>query len=96
MSEITHPLKHPLSVTIGTDREEITHITLRRPKARDMRVADEAIGTVAGTILLISKLSGQPVAVIDELDAQDFDAIGDIVEGFTKPGRPTGGTSSAT
>ena len=98
MSEGTiHPLKHPVTVTLkssaGEREETISFLTLRRMKAKDMRLADKIGGDVSTSIEMIAKLSGQPVAVIDELDAEDFTAIGAIIEGFTAPGQKTGESS---
>ena len=73
MSEGTiHPLKHPVTVTLkssaGEREETISFLTLRRMKAKDMRLADKIGGDVSTSIEMIAKLSGQPVAVIDDVD----------------------------
>ena len=94
MSEVTHPLKHKIVLTKrssqGETTEEITELTLRRPKAKDLRIMDKPMGEVAKTIELIAALSGHPTKVIDEVDGEDLEALGKVIEGFTPPGQPTG------
>ena len=100
MSEVTgrHTLVHPLSVTFkgpdGEREETITEVIVRRPKGKDLRVADQYPGEVAQSLALMARLTGLDPKQVDELDAEDIAAIGAIIESFTPPGLRTGKTSS--
>lgn len=97
---VIYQLKHPITTVNrggGQEREEqITEFTLRRIKAKDLRVTDDHAGDVAKTLALLARITGQPVLVIDELDAEDLTALQDKVEGFLPPGLLTGKTPSGT
>lgn len=98
---VVHKLQEPITLTftgsstgIAGDREEkMDSVTIRKPKAKDLRAIDAVTGDVAKSIALMARLTGLTVATVDEMDVTDFQAIGDIIEGFTQPGRPTGETS---
>jgi|SRR3990172_6053837 len=82
-----YTLRYP--VEFGT--ETITELTLRRPKGKDMeRLRDGATPSMADTLDLIGQLSGQPKAVVRELDADDVEEVAKIIQGFRGSGRPTG------
>lgn len=74
----THELKHP--ITIGGS--DLLEVTLRRPKARDLRRFDAGSGNIAQSIDLMSDLAELPPSTIDELDAEDFQALSGILSGF--------------
>ena len=67
----------------------ITELTVRRPKGSDMRFlpkGDEA--SVEGMFPFFSLLCGTDEQLLDELDAADINALGEIVNGFlAKPKR---------
>lgn len=71
-------------------RQEVSRITLRRLKAADQLVASKAEGQMEAAMIALERLSGRPRAVIEALDAEDADALSEILLGFTRPGRPTG------
>lgn len=93
-------LKHPITCTLkgpeGDREETISEVTLRRIKGKDLRVVDTVTGEVAATLALISKISGLPIAQVDQLDAEDIAVIGAMIEDFMPPGLLTGKTPSAT
>lgn len=76
-SEITYTLKYPVNFEGALHQE----ITLRRPKAKDLRAVDGK-SDMDGAFLLIARLSGWPPAGVDELDATDIEHIGDILKDF--------------
>lgn len=86
-ASVTHKLLSPITTTFtaadGTERREvITELTFRKPKAKVLRVLDTVKGEVAQTIALIAAITGQPQLVIDELDPEDLEACGKVIEGF--------------
>ena len=75
--------------------ESITELSLRRLKAKDLKlIRDPDNITMTEQIDLISKLSGQPKSVIEELDAVDVAKAGEIIRGFTETGPKIGASSS--
>ncbi len=83
MSETYH-LKYPVTV----DGETTTDLTLRRPKTRDLRKSHKVKGELDQIAAMIVDLAEVSPKVVDELDAEDFAAVGDIIGNFL--------TSSAT
>lgn len=83
-------LKYPVEV----DGKTISEINLRRAKAKDLR-ALEAAKDGAGieeTFLMLSVLSDQPVAVIEELDVEDFTPLAEaLADFFPKAAPPANG-----
>lgn len=100
MSEPTvYHLKHPIEVRSAESGEVIENLTalaLKRPKGKQLKAMDKAEGEVGKILALIAACSGQPPKIMDELDAEDFTALGVIVEGFFGGRLPTGATFSAT
>jgi hypothetical protein len=76
-------------VEFGSDT--ITKLSLRRIKGKDLRAISECKSEGERSLELIGKLSGQPRAVVDELDATDIGEVAKIIEGFTVSGQLTGG-----
>src|SRR5947209_4557268 len=98
---ILYELKHPITITLrpkgGEEREEtISETSVRRPKARDMRLLDRHPGKIAQSLALIGALTKLTPAQIDELDGEDVAGLGEIIGDFFPDGRPTGQTSSET
>ena len=95
--ELTHVLKYPLEVKDKDKTVVLTvdKIVLRagRIKAKDLRATDGQGGEVAKTLALIGVLSGQPPAVLDELDAEDFAALGELLDALGTSGPKTGQTA---
>lgn len=93
-------LSQPAMLRTRVDGQEketpVTELTFPPPgfvmKARDLRCVDGHKGEVSQTIALIAHLTGEPVAVIDDLASDDFEKAASLVEGF-RSGRPTGTTS---
>lgn len=83
----TFELKYPR--TVG-DRQ-VTKLHIRRPRVRDLKLMDKLEG-VEGSVAMIAQLSGESDALIEELDASDFVAISDMVEGFLPDTQENGKT----
>ena len=82
----TFTLKHPF-----TFKElDVKEVTLRRAKVADLKAVDGLKGDVEKIAKLTSILSGQPLPLIDELDAEDFAAVSEVVAGFLGASLPTG------
>lgn len=98
----TYKLKHPIELRnkeTGAVTETITEFTIRRPKGKQLKAMDRADGEVGRTLALMAAVCDQPPSVMDQLDVEDFAALGEVLDGFFG-GRllngATGGTSSAT
>lgn len=84
MQNQTIKLKHSLLV----DGREITEVTLRRPKVRDLRNMDKQKGSdMEKTLWMIGSLSEMTPAEVDEIDAEDLEAISGVIAGFTERGQ---------
>lgn len=98
-STIVYDLKHPIEIKSAKDGhviETISQFTLKRPKGKHLKATDRVQGDAAKTLALIAACAEIPPSVTDELDLEDFTALGEIVEGFSGAPRRTGETSSAT
>lgn len=83
-------LKEP----IQQGSEQIAELTIREPKAKDLRKLPATPNT--GDILdLAGRLCGQPPSVIDELSMADTAEVLDIVGNFMELGQKTGKKDSA-
>lgn len=85
--------KITLSFTIQHDGREIGEIILRRPKVKDLRsVTDADSDQLSQGVAIAAVLSGLPAEAIEELDAEDFTAISEVIADFFPkgPGSPTG------
>lgn len=83
-------LKYPVEV----DGQTVTEINLRRAKAKDLRALEAAKDGegIEETFLMLSILSGQPVAVIEDLDLEDFTPLAEkIADFFPKAEAPANG-----
>lgn len=91
MSEIT--LKYPVT---DTDGEIYEKLTLRRPTVKDLKVMDRTSGDVEKIAALIARITSSAAGskltdyVVDRIDAEDFAAIGDIVDSFLSKSPTTG------
>lgn len=74
----TIQLKHPITV----DGQEVTEVTLRRPKVRDLKAIEGVKSDMEKSIKLVSNLTQMKPAAVEELDAEDFTAISDQVGKF--------------
>lgn len=72
--------------------EQVTTITLKRPKAKHMRGLNikRLESETDEMFKLVQKLIGEPPAFIDELDFSDIQKIMEVVEDFLSSGPLTG------
>lgn len=112
MERIRYTLKHPVTYqTSGEGDSKVTHqitelMLAPRVKGRHMKATDPARGPVEAKLLLISSLAGITRMEVDELDAEDIEAIDALYAadadplvpgaGLSTDGQATGGTSPAT
>lgn len=75
---ITHRLKFPVTV----DGQVTADLSLRRPKARDLIRANKIKDDLEKMVTMISDLAEVEPAVVQELDAADFAAVGELVGNF--------------
>lgn len=86
-----YKLKYPLESSKGT----ISEVTLRRPKAKDLLAVDQVAqksGDLASVFTLVSLLSALTKSEVEDLDAEDFGELSEMVTGFLghrKSGDPT-------
>jgi hypothetical protein len=86
MSEIT--LKHPIIVN-----DEMVHVLTfpDRLKLKDMRAMDSAPGEIGKLGALIGSLAKLPTSAVDQIDAEDIEAIAEVIGGFLPQFRQIGG-----
>jgi len=79
-----------LAYPIQAHGEEVTYLTLRRPRVKDLKLLDAAQGDVGKTAALIGSLAGLTPKEVDQLDAGDFTRLGQAVADFLPGAQPTG------
>lgn len=84
----TIKLKHP----IEWGSETVSELTLRRPKAKDLRKFP-AEPTQGDILDLAGALAGREKSFMDELDISDLSAVNKAVAGFLS-GSPATGTAT--
>lgn len=101
MRPLAHTLLHPIviekkaAITEEVIEEELRPagftITMRRPKAKDMRAFDRhADAEIAAVIDLIVACSGLSIIEAENLDADDFGALGNLLAPKSPGGQQTG------
>jgi len=68
-------LKYPIML----EGVELKEISIRRPKARDLRDMESAGTDVEKSISMISALGGMPPDAVEDLDIADFSAASNLV-----------------
>ncbi|MCE7510257.1 phage tail assembly protein [Alloalcanivorax xenomutans] len=92
---ITVKLDYPVSLYDEFERREynVTELELpKRLKAKHLRALDSAQGEISQTLALLVSITGYPKSVIDELDAEDLEKLGDALEVPLANGQETGPT----
>lgn len=82
MTDIRKQVAHKLAVPITFEGREVSEITLRRLKGKDIRDMERHGSDVEKTFFIIGRLASLPPEAVDELDAADFEAVSEIIEGF--------------
>lgn len=72
-----------LQYPIERNGETINEITLRRPKAKDLKNMEKHTGgDITRSIHMVADLTGLDIATIEELDGEDFQHLNDKVGSF--------------
>jgi len=82
---VTYTLKVPVEC-MG---HVLTELKFKQPKLKHFKYLDGAKGNFEVMARLIEKLCGVLPEQIDEIDIQDFDEIGKIIENFSKKSQQT-------
>ncbi len=77
------------------ENRELTQLTIRRPKAKDLQKLDKVAGDVAKTRELVVILTGLDPVAVGELDAEDYVVCAQVAGDFIEGRRLTGPTPSA-
>lgn len=95
-----YSLKHPIIITTRAADGNALHdivmgagetVTLKRPKARDLKIMDRFGGReIEGAIHMIAALSGLEQLWVENMDAEDFSAMGEQLAAFMPDGPTTG------
>lgn len=94
----TYALKHPITRRTrvhgeGEKEQVIDEVTVRRLKAKDMKMLDKVNGKFAQALSMIGALTGLDSTVVDELDGEDVQAlsemVGDFFPGLQGSGEPS-------
>lgn len=103
---LTYTLRLDISITTkgsdGEEREEVVYpagtvLAVRRPKAKDLRIVDDlSERPVALALAMITRLTKLEAHEADNLEPEDLDGLGELLDQATPSGQPTGETSSAT
>ncbi len=78
MARENYTLKHPVTV----DGQDYTELALRRPKTRDLIKARKCKDEVEQMAAMIADLAEVPPKVVQELDAEDFAGLGEVLARF--------------
>lgn len=81
---VVYPLRHPVELrnAAGDVTETVTALTLRRLKGRDMRALDGAKGNGSMLLAMLGASAGMPPSTVDQLDAEDVAAAGELIADF--------------
>lgn len=99
----THKLLQPIILTTrpqGSDEEKETElkpagfcVVVTRPKVKDLKVFDDHEGKVGGIVGLLKRVSNLDDIEVENLDGDDFEQLGNLLDGKL-PSGSDGGTSS--
>lgn len=75
----------------GKNSEPVTEVRIRRPRAKEVKIIQ---GDAERTTRFIGAITGWTEAQVEELDAFDYDLVGDIALVFMKTSGRTGVSGS--
>ncbi len=85
-----------LHYPITDGKATVDRLTVKRPKAKDLRKMDEAKGNVGKELRLMEALTNVTVNDLGELEAEDFANVDEVINSYMGKRQPTGETSSET
>lgn len=88
MSEDVKKLTLVTPVKFGS--ETITELTIKKPRAKEMRVMPAGKPTMDDMLNLLGKCAAQPTPVIDALEIEDMTAAIEVIGGFLPSSPQTG------
>lgn len=75
-----------LAAPLEHDGRKITELQIRKPKVKDLKRMNAALHGIADPleqgIVMVASLTGLPVDVIEELGADDFTTISEVIADF--------------
>jgi hypothetical protein len=75
-----------LQFPITVDGREVSEVTITRPKVKDLKAMDAALDGITDKldqgIIMVSVLTGLSHDAVEELDADDFTELSEVVAGF--------------
>lgn len=75
-----------LSQPISWEGQEITEVTITKPKVKDLKRMNAQLADIDDQleqgIAMAAALSGLPVEAIEELDTDDFTAVSEVIADF--------------
>ena len=84
---MTERVVYNLIYPVKVGSEEVASLSLRRPKTRDMIRANKIKDDLEKVSSMICDLAEVTPAVVNEMDAADFAAVGEMIGNFmTAPG----------
>jgi hypothetical protein len=85
----TQSVNYKLKFPLAWGEDTIEDVTLTRPKGKHVKQMKEG-GTLGDVMQIASKISGQPTTVFDEMDAEDYFAVAELIGDFLDRGHKTG------
>lgn len=80
-----------LEAPIAVMAAQVSELTLKRPRGKEMRGLDAEKGAVAAALKYLAVLANIPPPCVDMMDGADIKAAGDVIQGFMKKTRVAGG-----
>lgn len=74
--------KFELSEPVRQGSEEITHLEIRKPRAKDLRKFPAQAKTLGEMLDFAAHLCGQPPSVIDQLSLEDAMGLFEVIMDF--------------
>ena len=92
---VFYVLRYPISYQKGGKEERVETVIVRRKTMADNLAIKSFDNPLDIAVTLISRLCDLELPIVSKMDDVDAEAIGEIIEGFTRPGRATGNSAPA-
>ncbi|HEV2675279.1 MAG TPA: phage tail assembly protein [Aliidongia sp.] len=86
---VTTPLLYP----VRSEGAQLSSITMRRATVKELRVA-EGLSGVGSVSMMVQQLAALAPSTVDQIDAEDFGELGEVISSFLPKGRRTGAASA--